>query len=1456
MRTIAILFIITLFSLSVHSQGNTDIITSSQDIDLADGAVGTVIKPVTNPDNIKRKRIVNAGFKLTLSVQENNLESYLGQLTEGEELTVTLAIEGNNTGNTFEIFLQDEYGLSLNYNEHTAVLHKDFTRKLDWLVNNGFDLPSIEVTVNGISDITNKEAVLSLLSLKAEYYITYGYDVKLTENSSVSPPTDQKAVMYGSRTVDFSWEHSFPYSAYELQLLHFPQYEEGQYQLLTVDWDKALKMLVPVGATRADNTVISAKNLKSFRLISSTGLYIWRVRAIGGYHEGGLGNGDNFGAWSENLSSIVNIAQEKENVYWFYFEDADSSINTIRSRVYTEDLKVKEINTYADGLQNVKQTQVNIPSNHTSIVTQTEQDFTGRNSLTSIPAPLGYETDRYEENILKDLEGGQYTAEDFDNAENGGITPPVLEDGALSYYNNNSNQRIANTEGFPFSRTTYYNDGLNRVKEQSAPGSAFANKEDGTGHLIRYLYGTASETELIRIFGSDAPNPQNVSKTVVIDQNNIATTTFKTIDGNVIATCLNLAGEEGSGLLPLDNQPDGTSFTTTETVHSNLKTEYGFYSSKRLVLPQATTLLIDYEISNASVKALCAEVTGDCEYQVEINVVDLATEEIVYEIPATAVSESTPVSGSVGLPAGSYLVQKKLYSESSGIDKETLREKVAAQIQTLYDIVQFWLQKAECNGRGESYYKCLEVMQDLAVEQQLDNLYLGLAGNNLAAFDFRSETDWETFTEIYKDESFPKGIYALTFYKVTGDGSLTEINDISLSNPPDYVYIETGSCCNLYFPAKYVETFDFSKSPEINSDGSVYPDFEAYAKEFLSGCIPDGSIYQYMDGWPEGAFNLMIYHMLTDQYDRTNPIVEAEIAEEEAQNPPEPEEPELDECGNPIDESCADGKCYSMRNLFICWKGVLSMLKEDLKCSGLEIEYGMEEEDEQGFYDPINEENGDDGDSQDSHYDENFDMKGFVGWIAKRLAKRKISKRIKDMDASPDLGNLEVPESVSTRHLVKDFLECTGYQFGKIITGFDPLPLDDDVYSGFDYLAYGSHSEIGTYPVPAGGITSRDYFSNYKNVDHDYDYIPLNDFDPRKKIINDDNEIETTDEHLFLNIKNPVYAFKYFVYNEHGLPEYAALEQITCFDDPNDCFMLDADGSPVYDEETRKVRYIPACVSYLGTDNDPDNVSYGFCFKDFNYPLVDTIENASTISGDYRFGEEDGAYFRWVANEFVNEGRLRCPYTHEIWSSGQRYTFYRTMLSYRYDEEETTEEDTFIEDCESMLPSSENPKWYRSGKGEIIHEELYNELSSELTQEELDGYDEITYADYYYPGTETYDVDGTATERTGSLSRVELEMARMVKSCKTACAKKRNEVDRMVRSVLASSGYTIGGCISDETPENIPEEDVEVMVDELLAKCGEQCVVTTFACEDVLAGEARFTYASKWEPGSSASICK
>ena len=1484
MRTLAITFILTLTSFSAFAQSYTHKIRTTEEVLLVKGEVAEIKKPKVIPDKINRKKIINAGFEISLSVNDpEGFMTAIGDNVINCELIVK-ALDKNG-GELSGIFLQEKYDLAINAGQHKNVLQKDFTRKLQRLIEQESDVDAISVTVNEetASDVSG------MISLTAKYYVEYAYAVSLDEEFYLSAPEKLKVNLYsGTRNIDFVWEHTYPFSAYELQIAHTESVspEEARAGIqIEVDWENALTILVPVQATNAKNQMYSVKQLNDYKLISGSGIYVWRVRAIGGYEEGGLANKQNYGAWPDYSGNRITTSTATEKTYWFVFADPDEDINTIRSKVYTEDLKVKEINTYADGLQNVKQTQVNIPSNNTTIVTQTEQDFSGRNALTTMPVPLRYETTTYQEKLLKNASGKLYTAENFDTGE--GIPEAALETGAFSYYLDNPDKRIGNTEGYPFSRTTYYNDGLGRVKEQSAPGSNFAMKEDGSGHLIRYYYSTATEKELVRIFGSEAPNPDNVSKTIVVDQNNIATTTYKTLDGKVIATCLNLSDGETTGLLPIDSQSEDASYTTKEVAKTNVRTDYGFYSSKRIVLSQPVDLQVEYKITDAAVKALCASFEASCQYTVVISILDLESKETVFRYPENGgvkVSKDNQIKQTASLVPGSYLVEKKLFFDNSTIDEEKIRLQLNTQIKTLYDIIEFWMLKVNCNGLGDDYYACLNLFRELA--DNPDEAGEGLSslvnkmqeqGIDLDFIFTESDVKWNNFVKMYEDDDNAdlRNGYKLSFFRTSEDGEPKEITDlVSLNNVPDYLYLETGSCCNMWAPAKFIPTFDFTREPEILPDGSIYPDFEAYASAFMDGCAgmidengQSREVYEFMDGWPKGTFNLMVYHMLTDQYERKNPIIEKRKEEEKQDEPPTGEEeegePQTDECGNPVEESCEDGSCYDMRTLFKCWQGVLTVLKDELGCGTVDMEYGIDEEDKEKPSKQVDEENDGDKAEQDDHYNDNFKMKGIIGWFAKRRAKKKISEAMRKLEMPDVQVKVEDENKETTYHLVKEFLNCSGYQFAKILTPFDPYPLSgtytDDEGINFEikdrYSVDGVYTgtQLGTnVPVLPNLGSFEDYLYNYKKTGgHDYPYIPIGDWEPMKKRINEEGELEDTDEPLFPNIKNPIYAFKYFQYQQHGSHTHAQLEQMTCFDDPNDCFKVDEEGNLVleYDLETGKISWMPCCAPNLKQAGNPEEVPNNFCVKDYDYPLVDELAEAQ-ITNDLRFGSSGDNTtgddnFRWVVKDFLGEGRLKCPYTHEVWSSGQRYAFYKQLEVYTWVEPEEEEvEEVYKETCVSSLPDPEgqNPVWYqKGGSGQFLRKEFIEQVLNEDPESDL--YKKVEPSDYFYPGTEEEE------NRPQSVSQLELEMVSLINQCNNACEEKRDQVKTDVISVLTESGYIIGGCISEETPQNIPMEDVDAMVDELIEQCHSQCKVTTFACEEI--GHARYPHESKIKPGAT-----
>src|SRR5690606_29497476 len=137
-----------------------------------------------------------------------------------------------------------------------------------------------------------------------------------------------------------------------------------------INWADALKVETQSSATSINLTIAEG-----------TGFYVWRVRPIGNFYEGGIANHENYGIWSNSFVNgstqpiqlnAIGGATAANYGSVFYFQDPDENINWIYNRVFTEGnanplntqgVKTSEGISYADGLLRARQTQAYNSSN-------------------------------------------------------------------------------------------------------------------------------------------------------------------------------------------------------------------------------------------------------------------------------------------------------------------------------------------------------------------------------------------------------------------------------------------------------------------------------------------------------------------------------------------------------------------------------------------------------------------------------------------------------------------------------------------------------------------------------------------------------------------------------------------------------------------------------------------------------------------------------------------------------------------------------------------------------------------------------------------------------------------------------------------------------------------------------------------------------------------------------------
>jgi hypothetical protein len=1312
--------------------------------------------------------------------------------TEENELNVSFTLSGYNDGVLMaDFFSSTEHSLAISRNKPESIFIRDFITTPGAVSPDLYpDMVKVTVVSSNMIDFPD---LASMVRFRLNYNESYGidcmnYTVISVQTATINPILNEVAFKW-------SMNQEFPGSFYQLQVLRLFN-EKTEYANDTtllaceVNWKDAGTYLLN------GPSITEGSYSQPFTITEGTGFYLWRVRPVSHYHEGALANPLNYGEWSSapaDGESIDYSSDIPENWHdaCFYFTDLQADRNYSYSRVFTENGNNKELVTYANRLNQVRQTATFLPTENVSVVTQTVLDNMGRPTLVTLPVPIDGKDLGYRSNFLTTQEGELYKAEHFDGEDNFQNPEPVSTSGEFRYYENNS-EPIGSAQGYPYTRTIFYNDGSGRVKEQGGVGKTH-RIHDGileTKKTTRYLYESATASELESLFGHEAPHFESVYKTITIDPNQVVSVSFINKEGQTIATGLAYTSEDYKSLALADvDGASAQSTLVTNVVNQNTKTTDGFIVSKRLYIPSAQSLYIDYKVPLFKLDQLCISQNFDCNYELSIKVhrvlednsmqlvnvgstnialipeeidgVDYKTAQAVIELPA----------------AGTYVVQKELVPRGLEMTVSTNTSVVTGQVMPLVNFFTTMLDEVKTQEELLDFFVILkEVSEHLNA-----GTFLNLQSQ--APYSTIPNAWWTVYSE--NSGGFSLGLDFM-------DAEKTQISAMQLTTP----------CCDrMDIPVNWSPPFDCS-SGDRNNDNSIdlldVPDFEGYMMDVLLYPIlsyySDVTIYpneaskieafykQFLTGWDAdygnepivsidaegavqvtqlpGVVNQMIYHMLTDNYianrDQTVPMVQ-----------------------------------YNCDEVFDCWAAAVSQLYLLIAPSG-GFDYSLGMQAGGSVSSAYDKEYDSKDESDESNYKKNHDnhfdtgIKG--GWFFTRwLVKRKISKRMRNLRVDPtvDSDDPNGQDKMPSFHLVKVFLDCAEYKFAKILTPFDAVPVSGDVDPQFVYTIVNRVAP----PVPLViNYAPTDYLAPTKYIKSDRSkyFIPIADWGPKD---------ELTSQPLFPNIRNPFYAFKYFYYDMMGNPDYQALESSVCMVDPNDCYAVDVDEYYVMVDIngvlTRQTK--PCCVDEGGNTD--------FCYHDAHY-----------------YGPNNG---KDVVREFFGVGRVRCPYTYESWSYGQRLTFYQMIANYRIDNELKFNEDDETSDV-LQIDFTEPHAWY------------YNQYTDDNTDEPFLPdylYDQSTIQNQFVPIIPHADIN-LGDDKFVFVVR-EMHNAQLL--CGDECEKKRGEFRRKLYEMLYERCYIIGGCRTNnpETWNVVPEEDVEMLVNAMVLHCQEQCDMNTFSLEEI-----------------------
>jgi RHS repeat-associated protein len=663
----------TTYSVFVFSTppANNDTITLNHAQIAAGTAVPLIVDHCVNTSLCAPQTIKNAKLYLTFNTgtdYEYGTNTFTG--------TCTATINGYNayTGGSQVVSFQKQ--LTINKDNPEQLFVADFT-------NVYYQVQRFDVVISGYSSSTLVQPAIKMLVTHKEVFnanaVSQTGSPLITLNAVNTSPA-------GTNKLTFSWNNScslFP--DYEFQLLRLYNIDTakaraGNEQSITckVDWNNALSIQTQ---SPDPNLVLS--------IVEGTGYYVWRVRPIGNYYEGGMANDKNYGAFTSTgafvQNAVVNVSAGI-SPYCFFYNQFDKDLNWIYSRFFAEGdegktgVKIKETMTYANGLLQSKQTQSLLSTDKTILTGQTIYDFSGRPAMTTMAAPVQQSYFDYVEQFAQRSGGVLYGATHFDQDTNYKKPNPMAAGLLANYYSDNTpggDLTIPNAEGYPYSRTLYSKDGTNRNAEFGSQGYVhrILSNPNETSHTKKQFYSGVSEEELLRVFGDEAPKANTVHKVIDIDENNTAAIRYVNKEGQSIATCLS-AGTN-TAVLDTLTESHGAVYEINDLLTDAIPlAPNGMITTKPVAFTTPTTLKVYYKITPKSITADCGTYCSTCDYKVYFILRNILEPDAAGfpkkdsliiprgTCPASA-SSINPYIQYANLAPGSYMVEKRIFTANT-----------------------------------------------------------------------------------------------------------------------------------------------------------------------------------------------------------------------------------------------------------------------------------------------------------------------------------------------------------------------------------------------------------------------------------------------------------------------------------------------------------------------------------------------------------------------------------------------------------------------------------------------------------------------------------------------------------------------------------------------------------------------------------------------------------------------
>lgn len=435
------------------------------------------------------------------------------------------------------------------------------------------DALALKVTINSVNFLSGTTAI-SNLNLTSEIITDRQYFINATAVNGLGHSPSAPALVLAASELDLSWDYKPGAEWYELEYVHIDKWGPEDKPMGVND----LSFNYYMNSTRVEvkgNHYVIPK-------IYDRGYVIYRVRAIG--FNGATYSSRFESDWTAPESG--NLSTHPAANIILIENDYDPFMNWTFSASFAEEGKRSEAIVYQDGIGRGRQVISSNPATRQVIVNNTYYDEMGRPAVVDLPTPVDQTVMNYLPNFNRANDGlntsFNYTVFDASSVECA-VVPNAFSTsyGAGKYYSTNNpdkdgaNAGIPDAEGFPYYRTTYKNDLLNRVDKQGAAGAIL--KTHG-GKETRYMDLTSDQLELNMLFGSDIGYDDHYQKTAVIDENGQAMVSYTDMAGRTVASYLT-----GPAPSSLDALPGNTPSTVTKPLITN-----GVGGSEGMVSPNMT----------------------------------------------------------------------------------------------------------------------------------------------------------------------------------------------------------------------------------------------------------------------------------------------------------------------------------------------------------------------------------------------------------------------------------------------------------------------------------------------------------------------------------------------------------------------------------------------------------------------------------------------------------------------------------------------------------------------------------------------------------------------------------------------------------------------------------------------------------------------------------------------------